>query len=726
MKLLLAVIIIFLTCSIGQRLMAQVEVPDTLLTRLSERTALRSSFELGQFDIQTYTYGTSQCLKSGLLGRLFPHILPFQASKPYEVAFEGYSHAHYQWPGDMHINISAYNSNLPRTGRTAMRQLFRAILPLYAVRRYRDYESSKSFILPFYDEGSSRYHFELVPMHDSLLHSVRQIGMELDTNRLCCIRFSPLRHHHTMLQGRVLVDSVNAQVLAFDYSGRLDMATFRSQMFFLPADGTTEALIPHSSHIDIDYQYLGTHGRNSYDTRFRYMYITPLDSLDRSQIPLDLTPYYADETISDSTDFELMRPVTLPSHIDSIIHGDSADERTMHRRRKRRIETFSETLVDGSRLGTPQNRLRIYGPLDPASVGYDNLNGITLREQARWNYRFKDNSELYVRGEIGYAFKLRELRYRLLSEWTYLPQRRGRFTLEVRRTNSNFSSKFINTVNDALAQETGKVNFDSLGLDYFQRYEFTLEHSIELTNGLMLHAGIIDTYRNPVKHGVRRIVEEHRQELIDAHYSDFAPFVRLEWTPRQYYWYDRGYKTYIHSPAPTFSIELSRAIPGVLKAESNYGRAEFDMHQSIRLSRTQRIAYHTGFGKFFNQRGEYFINYRFFARSQYPSSWDDDRIGGAFHLLDDYWYASSPSYIQAHYMHETPFGLLHLIRPISRFIIKERLYLSALWSEGKSFYNEWGYGIDNNYFNVGFFVGFKDLNYYSAGVKFRVEIGHHL
>ena len=736
MKPLLTLITLFIILAIATRAMASDAAGqspnatdtslDSLVTRLQQRVGLRSSFELGQLDMQSYTYGISHCQKQGLAGRLVPHLLPFQCSTSRDVAFEAFSHVHYQWPGDMHLNLTALQSNQQRKARHIMRQLYHAMLPIYAARRHRDYGSNKSFILPFYDEGPSRYDFEFAPLPDSLLSAAYHTGLDTDTSRLCCLRFTPRRRHHTMLSGLVLVDSTNSNVLALDIEGKIDMARFRSQILFSPDSLHDGLFTPHSSHVDIDYRYLRTRARNSYLTRFRYLGITPFDSLDRHNISYDLTPYYEDEDIVDSINFAHLRPFDLPTEIDTLLYHQPAPQPTTPKRPKRRIETFSEQLVSGSRLGPDNNRLRIYGPLDPASIGYDHFNGLTLQERARWTYRFPDNSELYMRADLGYAFKLREVRFRFINEWTYLPRRRGRFRLEARRSTSNFSSKFIHTVNEALALKPGEVNFDSLGLDYYQRYEVTLQHSIELTNGLMLHGGILATYRNPVKHGVRRATEQHRQELIDSHYADFAPFLRLEYTPQQYYWYDEGYKTYINSPAPSFAIEVSRAIPGIIGAQSNYGRAEFDMHQSLNISRTQTFAYHLGFGKFFNQRGEYFINYRYFSRSQYPETWEDDRIGGIFHELDDYWYASSPSYVQAHAMYETPFGIAHFIRPISHYVIKERFYYSALWSEGKSYYNEVGYGIDNNYFNVGVFAGFKGLKYHGIGVKFRVEIGNHL
>ena len=85
----------------------------------------------------------------------------------------------------------------------------------------------------------------------------------------------------------------------------------------------------------------------------------------------------------------------------------------------------------------------------------------------------------------------------------------------------------------------------------------------------MLHTGVEYSFRNPVRHGRRKISKERLDELVDSYYADFAPYVRLEWTPRPYYWYKDGYKEYIHSPSPTMAFEISRAIPGAFGTDSN-------------------------------------------------------------------------------------------------------------------------------------------------------------
>ena len=91
----------------------------------------------------------------------------------------------------------------------------------------------------------------------------------------------------------------------------------------------------------------------------------------------------------------------------------------------------------------------------------------------------------------------------------------------------------------------------------------------------------------------------------------------------------------------------------------------------------------------------------------YTSQEVEDRLGGAFQLLDDYWYSSSASYFQTHLMFATPFGIIHTLPRLSKYAIQERFYLGNLWADGKKgLYTEFGYGFSNNYFSLGIFTGF--------------------
>ena len=707
---------------------AQDAAHDTIVERLHRRADHHSTIDIGSLDLQTYTYGTSHCLREGVAGKFLNRMLPFQGRESGgDVTFESFGHLQYHWPGEPYISVPSISATSLRKGRNSMRDLFKTYLPMFVTRRH-GLRGSGQFLLPFFGDGFERYEYALVPVTDSLLQQVRHAtGSDVPASHLCCISFDPIRGNDALLSGYALLDSVTDQLLCIKCDGSIDLATFSGHIYFDGQLSPHGIAVPSSSDIDITYHYLGTRGTNSYHTSYRFSELVPYSASMRRYTSRDLTDYYTFEP-QINIDFDTLRPITLPADIDSALHQPRTIRHSQHKRKvsAAMLEAFGSALFEGQKIGSDENRLRISAPLDPASFGYDKLNGFTIRERLRWNYLFRDHERLSMLADVGYAWRLEELRFRLMSEWLFSPSRRGKLKLEFKRSNSSFSSKFIQTVNEALSRDnTSSINFDSLGIDYYKRYQFFVESSIEVANGMMLYVGLQNNYRTPVTHGVRKATEERRHELLDTHYADLAPFMRLEWTPCQYYWYRDGYKEYVHSPAPTFSFEVATAIPKVWNADSKYARMEFDMQQSLHVTRSQTFAFHFGMGQFFNQKGEYFINYRYFDRSLYPVMWEDDHIGGVFHLLDDYWYSSSPRYVQLHAMYDTPFGILHLIRPLSRFISKERLYFGGLWAEGKSFYSELGYGIYNKYFNVGGFVGMHSGGV-ECGVKFRVEINRHL
>jgi len=605
-----------------------------------------------------------------------------------------------------------------------LKDYYSTILPGLEVRNSRDNSSGKFHVLPFSQEGLYSYEYQFEEMTDSIRQQLIYEGVPI-RQHTCIIAFKPKREHHTMLTGRLLVDSARFEVVGLQAKGRIEFAQIESNILFRP-DSVKQQILPYLNKSKIHYNYGGSRATNTFTTLYKFKSIESLDSIRNEKRPnLNLSSTY--ETIEMAeADFDTIRPILLSSTVDSILYTPEIVEKSKHHK-KYAVFTFSEHMVEGGKFGDDNNRLKIYGPLDPATFEYDGLNGFTMNERLRWNKVFRDMSTLNIHAQIGYSFKINELRYRTSIDWTFLPKIRQGIYFSFQRSNSGFSSKYADTVNKALSQKKDTIDFYDLGIDYYQQYELRLEHHTELKTGLNLISGLQYNYRKPVKHGLMAAPVQHREEMANKHFSDFAPYIRLEWTPRQYYFYEGRRKIYIDGNTPTFILEATKAIPGVWGANSDYGRVEFDVTQNLRMSPKRHISYRVGAGGFLNQEGEYFISYHYFTRRFYPANWQDNRVGGVFQLLDENWFSSSPSYLRGHIMYETPYGLIHRVfRPLSKYIIKERCYFNILNAGGKKLYSEIGYGFDNNYINLGFFAGFKGTDYYKFGVKIRIELEKHL
>ena len=153
---------------------------------------------------------------------------------------------------------------------------------------------------------------------------------------------------------------------------------------------------------------------------------------------------------------------------------------------------------------------------------------------------------------------------------------------------------------------------------------------------------------------------------------------------------------------------------------SEYNRVELDISQNIPIGLMNSLQYHVGAGMFVNQKTEYFADFVYFSKNNFPENWDDG-LGGNFNILSRDLYNASDSYIQAHIMFETPFLILKNIRFISDFADKERIYLSTLYTPQIISYTELGYGIGNRFFNAGLFTSFHKTKFRQVGVRAAFE-----
>ena len=297
----------------------------------------------------------------------------------------------------------------------------------------------------------------------------------------------------------------------------------------------------------------------------------------------------------------------------------------------------------------------------------------------------------------------------------------GSLSFSIGNGNPTYSSLFVDQIQDSLKNKG--LSFEDISPHYFKDYYFKLLNTIEITNGLLFQTGIdYHIRKGESKSLMLRSTDETLQPIEDLFGTrrSFAPFFRFSWTPRQYYRYEGRQKIYVRSNFPTFKVELSRSFQDILGSTSEYNRVEFDISQNIPIGLMHTLHYHLGAGKFIDQKTEYFADFVYFSRSNFPENWND-KLGGGFNLLERDLYNATDSYIQGHLMFETPFLILKNIPFISDFADKERIYLSQLHTPYIKSYTELGYGIGNRFFNAGIFTSFHKTNFRKIGVRAAFE-----
>lgn len=683
---------------------------DSILIAINKKVYGYEESGIARLEMYAEVKGRSYNTKLSPWAPILYDLYPFDGRKGRQTDFEAFCQISYQTPCELLIAPLSVQTTNRRRGRRALNEAASALLPNYALTRMRARGSDKSFTLPFTTSGLLTYQYAT---GDTIREGRRQY---------LTIHFTPKKAHHTLVDGTALFDMQTLAPYKVWFSGHTDFGVLHDTLVFTMQN---QHPMLSESHASINYRYGRSEGRNQFDARYFCRQLLTNDEFDERHASLNLTDIYTPED-PDYTPIDTARTTATPKAAP-----------TAAQRRRHMFLRLPERLVGSSDVNAFGTDLRIYGPLNPATFGYDKRNGVTLRERLRFSYRWNDGKSLIFRPEAGIAFHNREFRYRADLQFEYCPRRRAGIRLQARNLTNGFSSKFKEAVDDRLQEHKDDmklnwkhwhsgIGFDDLGLTYFKRHEFKVEQSVELANGLMAYLGASYNYRKPVIKDSKLATEGDADNVIDRYYADMNPYIRLVWTPRQYYHYEGPQKLYLDSRWPTFTFQYMQGIYGFCGSESNYSKVEFDAQQTIRLGGVRTLSWHVGVGGFFRQTGEYFINYDYFSRSQYPSTWEKNELGGVFTLLSDYWYSSSPGYAQTHLMYESPFLLLHQLRPISKYVIHERIYASHLWADGKNAYTEIGYGMGNNYFNIGVFSGFVGLQYMETGVKFSIEIDQHL
>lgn len=672
-----------------------------------------------KFDGEAYVKGNSYLTRKNFLYDWMPWAFPFKHSSE-GVVFELLNDIHFEAPNHFVISPVAMRSSDKRPLRNLI-----DVSPLLNLNIYNGTSFDDKYIMPGSASSKGIYDYRL----DSLIVE--------NGESLYKIRFLPKRKNLKVISGYLYIAKGTPYIARIDAEGFLDIAKFKLQTNF--GRSYEEFMLPVNTEIRLTYNILNNISVNDYHCTFSYHKVVIDENAPRTKRSnlLDLTKYYSVSSnkiavIQDSNFWKSKRDYLL-THQERQMYqdkwiADSLKEVVQNADSLQKIDyrKVSEILISTSSFGSGDMRWHYSGVLNPSMIGYSKINGIVVRQRLLLRKNLKRDQYFSIRPEIGFGFKQKELFYRFDTDWLYKPSKIGRISLSFRNGNKGFSSTFIDDVNQAL--DTTKYNFDHLNIKYYRDYSIQLENSFELTNGLILYGGVTYNIHKPVKKrksdpdGLPDIPD--MKPVIKNNYSDFIPYARLAWTPRQYFRMIGERKIYLPSPTPTLSFEYAHGIAGILGSDSKFDKIEFDIHQTIQFTRLRALSYRAGIGSFFNQKSEYFVDYRYFRRSNYPATWTD-HIGGVFNLLDTKWYCASPQYAQVHLMYESPYILLHLFKRISRFILSERLYASQLFSPDKPSYTELGYGLGNYIFNVAVFTAFQRGKMSETGFRVSFELGRY-
>lgn len=584
-----------------------------------------------------------------------------------------------------------------------------------------------------------------------------------DHNREFRIRFTPRFKSYQLVSGYLIVSDQVWSLRELEFSGRSEMFRFRTHVR-MGKVGDADEFLPVKCWVEVGFRFLGNVIDGKYLAMLDYREISPKGPTKAfptgRKSRYDLTSSFVLRTDTsafrrDTAYFNALRPIELSPdekqlYEDFYLRRDTVGRG--NRRHKKSLEFWGavgDALISRRTLQLKKlGSVRCSPIINPFLLSYSGSNGLSYRQEFKYNRLFTGDRLLRIVPKVGYNFRRKEFYWSVNSDFDYWPRKRSAIHFNVGNGNRIYSSAILDELK---AMPDSIFDFNQIHLDYFKDLYFDLRHSWEIVNGLTLDIGVSIHRRTeekaskfvpvwntgttpmpaPGRAGPGTTKVDGREtsflpdwDLLNRYrhaYNSFAPRVRLTWRPGQYYYMDGDRKVNLHSRYPTVSVDWERGISGILSSSSVYERVEVDFQYNLPVGLMRDLYFRCGWGAFTNQKEVYFVDFANLKRSNLPTGWNDD-IGGVFQLLDGRWYNSSRKYVRGHVTYETPFLLLRHLRKYTQYVLNERLYLNQLVVPHLNPYTEIGYGIGTHIFDFGLFAAFANGKYQEVGCKFTFEL----
>jgi hypothetical protein len=689
---------------------------DSIILKVLENREFYGKY-IDEYEANVYIKGNSYVKKKNLLYRYAPDFL-FLDKKGKSTFTEAIVNVRFNAPNYFNQKIMAVNGSKINSDDIRERVMQYLNVNIYNPTIFNDH-----ILFPEVKAAFKYYRFEYISQVDTLNHTIHQI------------RVIPKIRSQQLISGYFYIVDGLWTIYRFDISGKWEFSKFRVETEFGLLEN--EFLLPLKSRITFNLSLLGNEVTNYYFSSFSYNHIEKYKPKTQMEdINYDLSDYFSVHIdsipiIKNEQFWEENRTIALTPYEEYLIETNKEKQQKTDSTVYSSNDSwnFSKGILSPKRFKYNKDQMSYSGLINPLKLAYSKLDGIVYWQQFHYKKLHESGHEFQFNPNIGILFRRKQVYFNTPIQWLFQPKRFGEISFNIRNKNQTYNSATIDMINQEMPDS---INFNNLNLKYFHHYNMNLGGKYEIANGLLIHGGINYDWYIPIKdknkntpdlsENIEEDIDDDVIDVVEDRYRAFAPTIGMTWTPRQFYRINGNRKEYVGSSYPTFSVEYTWGVKDIWKSNSDYTLIETDIQQKIPTGLMSSFQYYIGTGKFIKTRSLYFADFELFQKYNFPQSWDDP-IGGVFHLLDGDWYNASKSYIQAHFMYEFPCTFLRLFRGVTKDILKERIYLSQLYTPARPCYTELGYGIGNFIGNAGVFAAFYRGKYESIGVKFAFELG---
>jgi len=440
---------------------------------------------------------------------------------------------------------------------------------------------------------------------------------------------------------------------------------------------------------------------------------------------------------TDSVFWNRVRPIPLAANelnsvkaFDSLQYRQSAraaDSTKKARPANKRI--FNSFLFGGRFEPDTTQYFHTEGLLNPFGLSFNTVDGFIYKMGLRYERKLKSNSLLDVSFKPGFAFS------RSAFFWTaglgY--SSKGRYKNSIRLQSGTGSVDFNSGGGSALLENTiASLFFRQNLMRLYNRDFIELRHSAEIASGLKLNSSVMASesrkYENNSDFSFFYTDQrEFKPNIPDNpgyrfnNHRDLLASITLTYKPIPYYVIRDGAK--VPRPGmnqtPELSISWRKGIP-VGDFDSDFDLVHLGIDHKFRTGLKGNFRYNINAGYFLNRKNVYFDDFRHFQVQ--PLVTGIRNFFPVVQMGDYYRYSTDSYFAEGHVAFRTPNLLLKRLPLIRNRLWEESLLLNYLYVPEYKHCIEFGYGIGNDFYNIGFFAGFEKDRFRSAGLRISFSI----
>lgn len=474
-----------------------------------------------------YIKGKMNIQKKNFILRYVPSMFRLQKGVR-EYLLETYSDLHYTAPNIYDQKVKASQ------GTVRGNRGLPGLLEYFSVNIYSSsLLNDERLLSPLAKNGQKYYKYRI----DSVMGDPNNLDYR--------IRFIPRTKSDQLVGGYMIVSSNVWSVREIRFSGRSELITFTCWIK-MGEVGKKDEFLPIRYDVEALFKFLGNKVDGNYTASLDYKSI---ELKERKVRKKEKKKYNLSESFSlqcdtnayktDASTFGVLRPIPLSEGEKQLYKDYTYRRDTVSVQQKTKSQAFWGTMGDLmvedykfnlSNIGS----VRFSPFINPLLFSYSGSNGLSYRQDFRYNRIFRGDKWLRIVPKLGYNFTRKEFYWSLNADFEYWPQKRGFFRLSVGNGNRIYSSKMLDELK---AMPDSIFNFDLIHLDYFKDLYFNFRHSFEITNGLDISLGFSAHKRTAVEKSRFVITGDYPMpppefmERFRNTYISFAPRIRVEWTP---------------------------------------------------------------------------------------------------------------------------------------------------------------------------------------------------